>query len=61
MVKEIRQGVLFTLVTIVLLGAIYNVFLLGIGRVVFPAQAEGSLISRRWCSCSGCRLLKQLL
>ena len=46
MVKEIKQGVLFTLVTMVLLGGVYNVLLVAIGSVVFPAQAEGSLVRR---------------
>jgi K+-transporting ATPase ATPase C chain len=58
-VKEIRQGMLFTLVTMVLLGGVYNVFLLGIGRVVFPAQAEGSLIRRADGTVAGSRLIAQ--
>jgi potassium-transporting ATPase KdpC subunit len=44
MTKELRQAVLFTVVTLVLLGGGYNVLLLGIGRVAFSDQAEGSLI-----------------
>jgi K+-transporting ATPase ATPase C chain len=58
-VKEIRQGILFTLVTLVLLGGVYNVFLLGIGRVLFPAQAEGSLIRRGDGTVAGSRLIGQ--
>ena len=57
MVKEIRQGILFTLVTLVLLGGVYNVLLVGIGRLVFPAQAEGSLIRRADGTVVGSRLI----
>ena len=46
MVTEIKRGVLFTIVTMVLLGGGYHVVLWAIGRMAFPAQAEGSLIRR---------------
>jgi potassium-transporting ATPase KdpC subunit len=46
MFKEVKQAILFTVVTMVLLGGVYHVVLWGIGRSVFPAQAEGSLIRR---------------
>jgi K+-transporting ATPase ATPase C chain len=46
MLKEIKQGILFTVVTMVLLGGAYHVVLWGIGAAVFGAQAEGSLIRR---------------
>jgi K+-transporting ATPase ATPase C chain len=59
MVKELRQGVLFTLVTMVLLGGGYHLVLWGIGRVVFPAQAEGSLIRRSDGTIVGSRLIAQ--
>ncbi len=59
MVKEIKQGILFTLVTMVLLGGVYNVFLVAIGRFVFPAQAEGSLIRRADGTVVGSRLIAQ--
>ena len=59
MVKELKQGILFTLVTMVLLGGVYNVLLVGIGRVVFPAQAEGSLIRRADGTVVGSRLIAQ--
>jgi K+-transporting ATPase ATPase C chain len=59
MVKEIKQAVLFTLVTLVLLGGVYNVLLVAIGRVVFPAQAEGSLIRRADGTVVGSRLIGQ--
>ena len=59
MFKEIKQGVLFTLVTMVLLGGVYNVLLVGIGSVVFPAQAEGSLVRRADGTVVGSRLIGQ--
>ena len=59
MVKELKQGILFTLVTMVLLGGGYNVLVWGIGRVVFPAQAEGSLVRRADGTVIGSRLIAQ--
>jgi K+-transporting ATPase ATPase C chain len=59
MVKEIKQGILFTLVTLVLLGGVYNALLVGIGRMAFPAQAEGSLIRRADGTVVGSRLIAQ--
>ena len=57
--KEIKQGLLFTVVTMVLLGGGYNVLLWAIGRVAFPAQAEGSLIRREDDTIVGSRLIAQ--
>jgi K+-transporting ATPase ATPase C chain len=59
MFKEIRQGILFAVVTMVLLGGVYHVVLWGIGRVVFPEQTEGSLIRREDGSVVGSRLIAQ--
>jgi K+-transporting ATPase ATPase C chain len=59
MVKEIKQAVLFTLVTLMLLGGVYNVLVLAIGRAVFPALAEGSLIRRADGTVVGSRLIGQ--
>jgi K+-transporting ATPase ATPase C chain len=59
MVKEIRQAILFTAVTMVLLGGGYHVVLWAIGRVAFPAQAEGSLIRRPDGTIVGSRLIAQ--
>jgi potassium-transporting ATPase KdpC subunit len=59
LIKEIRQGVLFTMVTLVLLGGGYNVLVWAIGRVAFPAQAEGSLIRRPDGTVVGSRLIAQ--
>jgi K+-transporting ATPase ATPase C chain len=59
MLKEITRGALFTLVTMILLGGIYNVVLWGIGRAAFPSQAEGSLIRRADGTVVGSRLIAQ--
>lgn len=59
MLTELRRGLLFTLVTMFLLGGVYHVLLWGIGRVLFPEQAEGSLIRRADGSVVGSRLVAQ--
>jgi K+-transporting ATPase ATPase C chain len=59
MLTEVRRGVLFTLVTIVLLGGGYHLVLWGIGRTLFPDQAEGSLIRRSDGTVIGSRLIAQ--
>jgi len=59
MVKELKQGFAFTIVTMVLLGGAYHVVLWAIGRVAFPAQAEGSLIRRSDGTIIGSRLIAQ--
>ena len=59
MSREIKRAILFTLVTMVLLGGGYNVLLWAIGRTLFPAQAEGSLIRRADGTVVGSRLIAQ--
>jgi K+-transporting ATPase ATPase C chain len=59
MVREIKQAILFTIVTMVLLGGGYHVVLWAIGRVAFPTQAEGSLIRRPDGTIVGSRLIAQ--
>jgi K+-transporting ATPase ATPase C chain len=59
MIKELKQGILFTVVTMVLLGGAFHVAFWAIGRVVFPAQAEGSLIRRADGTVVGSRLIAQ--
>jgi len=59
MFTELKRGILFTLVTMVLIGGAYHVVLWGIGRVVFPDQAEGSLIRRADGTIVGSRLIAQ--
>ena len=59
MIKELKQGVLFTLVTMLLLGGVYHVTLWAIGRVAFPSQADGSLVRRADGTIVGSRLIAQ--
>jgi K+-transporting ATPase ATPase C chain len=59
MVKEFKQAILFTVVTMVLLGGGYHIVLWGIGRIAFAAQAEGSLIRRGDGTIVGSRLVAQ--
>jgi K+-transporting ATPase ATPase C chain len=56
---ELRRSVLFTVATMALFGLGYHVVLWGVGRVLFPAQAEGSLIRRADGSVVGSRLVAQ--
>jgi K+-transporting ATPase ATPase C chain len=59
MLKEIKQGILFTAVTIVLIGGAYNLVVWAIGQAVFASQAEGSLIRRADGTIAGSRLIAQ--
>ena len=59
LLKELKRGVLFTAVTIVLFGVVYHLAIWGIGRVAFQSQAEGSLICRADGSIAGSRLIAQ--
>ena len=57
--RELTRGIRFTLVTMLLLGGGYNLLIWGIGRLVFPAQAEGSLIRRADGTVVGSPLIAQ--
>jgi len=46
MLKEIKEGFLFTLVTLVLFGAVYPLLVWGVGSILFPRQSEGSFIRK---------------
>ena len=59
LIKELKQGVLFTIVMMVLLGGVYNVVLWEIGRVAFADQAEGSLLRSPEGTVIGSRLIAQ--
>jgi K+-transporting ATPase ATPase C chain len=59
MVKEIKQGVLFTIVTMVLFGGAYHALIWAVGRTVFASRAEGSLIRRADGTIVGSRLIAQ--
>ena len=56
---ELKRGVLFTVVTMILLGLGYHMVLWGLGRVLFPSKAEGSLIRRSDGTIVGSRLIAQ--
>jgi K+-transporting ATPase ATPase C chain len=58
MFNEIKRGVLFTIVSMVLIGA-YHVVLWGVGRAAFPDQAAGSLIRAADGVIVGSRLIAQ--
>jgi K+-transporting ATPase ATPase C chain len=59
MVTEIKRGVLYTIVTMVLFGGVYHVFMWGVGNVIFRRQAEGSLIRRPDGTVVGSSLIAQ--
>jgi K+-transporting ATPase ATPase C chain len=59
MLKEVKQGILFTVVTMVLLGGAYHLVIWAIGQAVFASQAEGSLIRRADGTVVGSRLIAQ--
>ncbi len=59
MLTELRRGLLFTLVTMPLLGGGYHVALWGLGQIAFPSQVEGSLIRRADGTVIGSRLIAQ--
>jgi K+-transporting ATPase ATPase C chain len=59
MFKEIKQGILFTIVTMVLLGGAYHLVFWAIGQTLFASQAEGSLIRRNDGTVVGSRLIAQ--
>ena len=59
MLTELKRGVLFTIVTMVLFGGVYHVGLWAVGQVAFPVQAQGSLIRRDDGSVIGSSLIAQ--
>ena len=59
MLTELQRGVRFTLVAMALLGGAYHVALWMLGRLAFPAQAEGSLIRRTDGSVLGSTLIAE--
>jgi len=58
MVKELKQGLLFTVVSMVLIVA-YHLVMWGVGQAAFRSQAEGSLIRRADGTIVGSRLIAQ--
>lgn len=59
MLKEMRRGAIFTLVTMVLFGGLYHAALWGIGHLAFPSQADGSLLRGSDGTVVGSRLIAQ--
>lgn len=59
MLRELKRSVLFTLVTMLLLGGGYHLSLWALGRAAFPRQAEGSLIRRTDGRIVGSELIAQ--
>jgi len=59
MLLELFRAVVFSAATLLLFGGAYHGLLWGIGRVAFPAQAEGSLIRRADGTVVGSRLIAQ--
>jgi len=57
--KNLITAILMTLVTTVLLGLIYPLVVTGLAQVVFPAQANGSLIKSSDGTLIGSRLIGQ--
>jgi K+-transporting ATPase ATPase C chain len=58
MTTEFRRGILFTAISLVIVGA-YHVVLWGIGTALFPEQASGSLIRRADGTVVGSALIAQ--
>jgi K+-transporting ATPase ATPase C chain len=59
MLKEVRQAIAFTLVTMALLGGGYHLVLWAIGRTAFADQTDGSLIRRADRTMVGSTLIAQ--
>jgi K+-transporting ATPase ATPase C chain len=59
MLKEIKQGILFTIVAMVLVGGAFHLVFWGIGQALFASQAEGSLIRRADGTIVGSSLIAQ--
>ena len=57
--KNLITAVLMTIVTTILLGLIYPLVVTGLAQVIFPEQANGSLIKRADGTVIGSRLIGQ--
>src|SRR5258705_9440130 len=57
--KNLLTAILMTIVTTVLLGLIYPLVVTGLAQVIFPDQANGSLIRRGDGTVIGSRLIGQ--
>lgn len=59
MLTEIKRGVLFTIVTMLLFGGGYHVAVWALGRIAFRSQADGSLVWSGDGTVIGSRLIAQ--
>lgn len=59
MLTEIKRGVLFTIVTMLLFGGGYHVAVWALGRIAFRSQADGSLVWSEDGTVIGSRLIAQ--
>ena len=59
MLAELKRGVLFTVVTMPLLGGAYHVALWALGHAAFSSQIDGSLLRREDGTVVGSRLIAQ--
>src|SRR5579864_5340330 len=59
LVQHLRTAVLMTVVLTVLLGIIYPLLMMGIAQVIFPSQANGSLVRDSSGNVVGSALLAQ--
>ena len=57
--KNLLTAILMTIVTTILLGLIYPLVVTGLAQVIFPTQANGSLIKRADGTVIGSRLIGQ--
>jgi K+-transporting ATPase ATPase C chain len=60
MFKEIKEGFLFTLSTLVLFGVLYPLIVWGVGQSLFSRNAEGSFIRKADGSILGSELVGQV-
>ena len=60
MFKEIKEGFLFTLSTLVLFGLVYPLLVWGVGEIVFSRKAEGSFIRKADGGILGSELVGQV-
>lgn len=59
MMKNLTTAILMTVVTTILLGLIYPLVVTGLAQVIFPSQANGSLIKSSDGTLLGSRLIGQ--
>ena len=59
MLREIKEGFLFMLVTLLLFGAMHPVLVWGIARILFPRESEGSFLRKSDGALQGSELVGQ--